>query len=171
MQTFIRTLDSLSAKASNLLAWLAGIVLVSMMLLACSNMVTRALTTSIKGTVELVGFFGAVLTAFSLGYAQITKGHIAVGILARYFPKRLRRAMDALHQCAASLFFAWAALETSRWGLSLVQTGELSETLRIIYYPFVFCAAFGCLVIAFVLLVDTLKTLYPAPAASSGKEG
>ncbi len=38
-------------------------------------------------------------------------------------------------------------------------TGEVSETLMIIYHPFVFATSAGCLALAFVLLVDTLKTL------------
>lgn len=171
MQSIIHTLDAVAGKAAIFLAWLAGIVLVAMMLLACSNMVIRALATSIKGTVELVGFFGAVLTAFSLGYAQITKGHIAVGLLAKYLPKPLQQGMDALQYLISCGFFCWAGYETLRWGVSLVQTGELSETLRIIYHPFVFCAAFGCLIIAFVLFVDTLKTIFPAPADASAKQG
>ncbi len=167
MQSIIRFLDSISARASMLLACLAGIMLVAMMLLACSNMVIRAFSTSIKGTVEMVGFCGAMLTAFSLGYAQIKKGHIAVGLLAKIFPQRLRTFMDALQHFASAIFFAWAAVETSRWGMSLVNSGELSETLRIIYHPFVFCAALGCVTISFVLFVDALKTLFPAPLQQS----
>ncbi len=162
MQPIIRFLDLIATRASALLACLAGIMLVAMMLLACSNMVIRAFATSIKGTVEMVGFCGAMLTAFSLGYAQIKKGHIAVGLLAKLFPVRLRSLMDALQHFASAIFFAWAAIETFRWGISLIDSDELSETLRIIYHPFVFCAALGCVVISFVLFVDALKTLFPA---------
>lgn len=171
MQSLIRFLDSLSSRASTVLAVLAGIVLVATMVLACANMVMRAVATSIPGTVELVGFFGAVLTAFSLGYAQMLKGHIAVGILAERFPKRMRTFLDGVQHLASGLFFGWAAWETARWGGSLISTGELSETLRIIYHPFVFCAALGCAVITFVLLVDALKAFFPAPAERSGETG
>lgn len=163
MQQIIHHLDTVANRAATLLAWLAGIVLVAMMVLACSNMVFRTVATSLKGTVELVGFFGAVLTAFSLGYGQMLKGHIAVGILDKHLPKAVRTVLDAAQHLFSSLFFGWASFETVRFGRSLISTGELSETLRIIYHPFVFCAALGCAIIAFVLFVDMLKTLFPAP--------
>jgi TRAP-type C4-dicarboxylate transport system permease small subunit len=167
MQQFIRILDMAAGRASSLLAWLAGLVLLATMTLACANMIMRGLATSIKGTVELVGFLGAVLAAFSLGYTQMHKGHIAVGILAGRLPRRLRRALDGLQHAASCVFFLWAGLETTRWGLTLIASGELSETLRIIYHPFVFCCSLGCACIALVLLRDALGAFFPPPAAGA----
>ena len=40
-----------------------------------------------------------------------------------------------------------------------MKTGEVTETLRIIYYPFTYVVAFGCLVLALVMLTDLLKNL------------
>lgn len=160
----IRRLDRIAGGLSLVLAVLAGVFLVATMLLACANMILRAAAEPIPGTVELVGFFGAVLTAFSLGFTQRKRGHIHVGLLAELLPKPLQRITDALHYLVSSVFFALAAEETVHWGLDLIHTGELSQTLRIPYYPFVFTAAFGCLTMAFVLLVDFLKTLLPQDA-------
>lgn len=159
MHTIVRRLDTAAGCLANALAVLAGIFLVATMLLACANMVLRAAHTPIQGTVELVGFFGAVLTAFSLGFAQRKRGHIFVGLLTDYLPRGLQRATDALQYLVSCAFFALAAEETMDWGMDLIRTGELSQTLRIAYHPFVFAAAFGCLAMAFVLFVDFLKTL------------
>ena len=40
-------------------------------------------------------------------------------------------------------------------------TGEVTETLRIIYYPFTYAVALGCFVLALVMLTDLLKSLIP----------
>ncbi|MEF2146464.1 MAG: TRAP transporter small permease [Desulfovibrionaceae bacterium] len=155
-----RRLDIVSRAVSNFLAVLAGVVLVGMMLLACTNMVLRATPYgSVKGTVELVGFCGAVLTAFALAYSQRMKGHTFVGILSRRFPRPVRKGMEAFQQLVSCGFFIWCGVETSAWASSLVRTGELSETLHMVYHPFVFAAALGCLSMAFVLFVDFLKTM------------
>jgi hypothetical protein len=45
--------------------------------------------------------------------------------------------------------------------LVLMRVGELSETLRIIYYPFTLAVAFGCLVLCLALVTDFLKALFP----------
>jgi len=155
----INTLDKISEFVAKLLTGLAGFFLVAMMGLACANMVLRAVWMPIQGTFELMGFFGAVVAAFSLAFAQRQKAHIAVGILLKRFPKIIRRLTDATTSALSCGFFALAGLETWKWASFLIQTGELSETLQIIYHPFVFASSVGCFALAFVLFIDTLKTL------------
>lgn len=155
----ISFLDKLSETLANALNLMAGVFLVAMMALACANMVLRAVWVPVQGTFELMGFLGAAVAAFSLAFAQRKKSHIAVGILLARFPAVVRRIVDALTSLVSCGFFTLCGLETYKWAAFLVQTGEVSETLQIIYYPFVFAAAAGCYALAFVLMVDSLKTL------------
>lgn len=155
----IDRLDRISQILTKGLTALAGLFLVAMMTLACANMVARAVWVPIQGTFELMGFFGAVTTGLALAFAQRNKSHISVGILMKHFPKGIRRILDGLTSLASCAFFTLIGLETSQWAGYLVQTGELSETLRIAYHPFVFAAALGCLAMSFVLFVDFLKTM------------
>lgn len=155
----IEILDKISGRITALLTALAGLFLVAMMLLACTNMVLRAVWVPVQGTFELMGFMGAVVAAFSLAFAQRQKSHIAVGILLKRFPMPVRRVADAMTSALSCGFFILAGLETWKWAAFLVQTGEISETLQIIYHPFVFATSVGCFALAFVLVVDTLKTL------------
>ncbi|WP_207261988.1 TRAP transporter small permease [Desulfovibrio sp. Huiquan2017] len=163
MMRFLDRASELTAKA---LAVLAGVFLVSMMLLACANMVLRSVFgTPVQGTFELMGFLGAVVASFSLAFAQRRKAHIAVGILLSRFPAWFRRLADAATNGLSCGFFLLAGIETWKWALFLVQTGEVSETLQIVFHPFVFASAAGCLALAFVLAVDTLKVLTREKAA------
>jgi hypothetical protein len=63
-------------------------------------------------------------------------------------------------------FFAIVAYKVAGYGTTLLRTGEVTETLRIIYYPFVYCVAIGCLTLSLVFGVDFLKAVLGA-----GKEG
>jgi TRAP-type C4-dicarboxylate transport system permease small subunit len=159
MKIMIDTLDRLSALLAKSLTVLAGIFLVAMVALACANMVLRAVWAPVQGTFELMGFMGAVVAAFSLAFAQRQRSHVAVGILLGRFSKTVRRLADAGTSLISGVFFAFAGVETWKWAAFLVETGEVSETLTIVYHPFVFAAALGCFALAFVLAVDTLKTL------------
>ena len=152
-------LETLSEKIAKGLTLLAGIALVAMMVLACANMVLRAVWVPVQGTFEMMGFLGAVVASFSLAFAQRQKSHIAVGMLLARFPAPVRRLADAATNLASCLFFLLAGWETWKWANFLVDTGEISATLGIVYYPFVFAAAAGCAALSFVLLVDTLKVL------------
>lgn len=155
----IHGLEILSDRIARALTFLAGLFLVAMMVLACANMVLRAFWAPLNGTFELMGFMGAVVAAFSLAFAQRQKSHIAVGIILKHFPPAVRRMADAATSTLSCGFFLIAGLETYKWASFLVETGEISETLRIVYHPFVFATAAGCFALAFVLVVDTLKTL------------
>ena len=152
--------DRMNVFLSNLLLVAGGTCLVGMMLLACANMVLRAVWMPITGSYELLGFLGALATAFGLGATQIRKGHIALTILEGLFPPRVERVVDICSHGACALFFGLVAWRTAVWGLSLIDTGELSETLRFPYHPFVFAVAFGCLVLALAIFCDMLHAFF-----------
>ena len=74
-------LEKISRTLILLFIWVAGICLAAMILITCGNIFLRLVWIPIKGTYELMGFFGAIVTAFSLGYTQMKKAHTRVDIL------------------------------------------------------------------------------------------
>ena len=150
-------LNKISRFLNRTLVWMAGMFLVAMVLLTCSNIFLRLVWTPVRGTFELMGFFGAIVVAFTLGYTQIKRGHVAVDILVTQFSKKTRRILDSINYSICMIFFAATAWQIAKWGTSLRQTGEVTETLRIIFYPFTYGVAFGCIVLALVLLIDLLN--------------
>ncbi len=141
------------------LAVIAGAALTMMILLACANMVLRAVYVPVKGTFELMGFLGAVTAGFSLGFSQLHRSHIAVGLLFRHFSGPVQVLLDALSGAVSCVFFVFCANETYKWGMFLYDLDEVSETLGIHFYPFVFAVALGCLSMALVIMFDILRTL------------
>ena len=53
-----------------------------------------------------------------------------------------------------AVFFAIVTVQVFKWGMIIYRTGEVSETLKMIYYPFVWCVALGFAVLTFTLLID-----------------
>ena len=150
-------LDKISRFLNRTLVWMAGVFLVGMVLLTCSNIFLRLVWAPVRGTFELMGFFGAIVVAFTLGYTQVKRGHVAVDILVTQFSKKTRRILDSINYSICMIFFTATAWQIARWGTTLRRTGEVTETLRIIFYPFTYGVAFGCIVLALVLLIDLLK--------------
>lgn len=140
------------------LAWIAGIFLIGMILLTCANIFCRLTWKPIQGAYELMGFFGAVATAFALGYTQLGRGHIAVDVLINTFSEKTRRALNILNNILCLAFFGIASWQLAKKAATLWATGEVTETLRIIYYPFTYAVAFGCLLLALVFLSDLLRS-------------
>jgi len=167
MENCIRYLTRLSLLLNRVLVGIAGTALVLMVALACANVALRSLGYPIKGTFELMGFFGAIVAAFALGITQINRGHIAVDVVINLFPGSIRRILAGIGSLVAMVFFILAAYQTARWGTTLWRVHELSETLRIIYFPFVYALSLGCSVMALVLLIDVLRLIHAGEGGDS----
>ena len=142
-----------------MLTFLAGMILIVMVLLTCANIIFRLFWVPISGTYELMGFAGAMLTAFALAYTQVKKGHIAVDVLVNVFPNKVQWVLSAINNMMCFVFFMLAGWQLVIKANTLRNAGELTETLRIIYYPFTYAVAFGCCVLALILLTDFLRQI------------
>jgi TRAP-type C4-dicarboxylate transport system permease small subunit len=144
---------------NNLMVILGGVAVLALMVLATGNVTLRIFQAPFRGTYEIVGFLGAIVIAFALGYTQQKKNHIVVDILTERFSKQTNRILDAINYFVTMIFFAIIAWQIAVWGNKLVAGGEVSETLKIIFYPFVYAVALGFAVFSFTLLVDFLQTI------------
>ena len=152
-------LEKTSRWLNKLLVWLGGVFLAAMVVLTCSNIFLRTVWVPIKGTYELMGFFGAIVAAFALGYTQVSKGHIAVDILVDRFSSKTRKITGIINCAACAVFFIIAAWQLAIKATTLWKTGEVTETLRIIFYPFTYAVALGFGVLCLVLLANAAKAL------------
>jgi len=139
--------------------YVAGGALLVMMGLAFGNMALRPFSSPIKGTYELVGFMGSLVASLALGYTQSQRGHTLVDILSSRYPARFGKVVQGLSDLLLGLLFVAITYELLRWARELMREGELSETLRVPFYPFVFGVAVGCGLLTFVFLSDALKAL------------
>lgn len=143
-----------NAFLNKILLFFSGISVLLLTGIAAGNMLLRVIYTPIQGSYELIGFFGAVATGFALGYTQIRKDHIIVTMFTDKFPKKINSVLDGLNYSVNAAFFAVVSWQTVKWGLKISVGGEVSETLKMIYHPFVYCLALGFAMLAFTLLVD-----------------
>jgi TRAP-type C4-dicarboxylate transport system permease small subunit len=159
-------LDKASKILNQVFVCISGVFLTAMILLACSNIFLRIVWLPVKGTYELMGFFGAIVTAFALGYTQIKRGHIGIDIVVMQFSAKARRILHGINYFICMVFFSIAGWQIAKWARILWKTGEVTETLRIVFYPFTYAVALGCFVLALVLLVDLLRVLLEGEGAS-----
>jgi len=138
---------------------IAGVFLIAMIFLTCANVFFRLVWVPVSGTFELMGYFGAVLTALALGYTQIKRGHISVDIVVLGFSKTGQRVLTIINDAICMVFFAVVSWQIAKYAKTLWRTGEVTETLQIIYYPFTYGVALGCAVLSLVFLTDFLKQI------------
>jgi TRAP-type C4-dicarboxylate transport system permease small subunit len=156
----MKHLESLDHFLNRILALLGGCAVLALMALATINVILRIFHMPYGGTYEMVSFFGAVTIAFALGYTQQKKNNIVVEILSERFPVPLIRLVDGISYLVMTMFFGIVAWQLFVWGVKIAEGGEVSETLRIIFYPFVFCVGIGFGVLAFTTFVDLCSLFF-----------
>lgn len=152
-------LDRVMRFLNRLLVFLGGMFLVGMVALTCANIASRVVWVPIRGTFELMGYFGAVVTAAALAYTQLNRGHIAVNVLISRFSQKAQQRLNAFNNMACTLFFALVTWQMVLKAHGFMTTGEVSETLRMVFYPFTYAVAAGCGVMTLVFLLDLLQAV------------
>lgn len=155
----MKYLDKFDLLLNKALMIAGGIALIVLMILATGNVAMRIFRIPFSGSYEIISFLGAIVTASALGYTQRSRGHIIVDILSNKFSPQVRKIVDAVSCLIITVFFTVVSRQTFLWGMKIRESGELSETLKIIYHPFVFGVALGFAFLALACVVDFLKIL------------
>jgi TRAP-type C4-dicarboxylate transport system permease small subunit len=77
-----------------------------------------------------------------------------VDILSSRFSRPVKRLVDALSAGISAVFFGIVAWQVCVWGTRIMAGGEVSETLKVVYHPFVFCVAAGFGLLTLTCLLD-----------------
>jgi len=153
-------LERLSELLRKFLMIAAGVSLLGLTLLATANVALRIFRVPVGGTYEVVSFLGAIVTAGALGYTQKRRHHIVVDILSDKYPPGVKRAVDRVSHVIMFLLFSVVSWQTAAYGGRLIRAGEVSETLKIPFHPFVFLVALGFAVLALTILLDFLESVW-----------
>lgn len=137
----------------------AGTAIVAMMLLTCADVVLRYFRRPIPGTYELVCFLGAVAVSFAMAHTSIEKGHVSVSFIVTLFPSRLQRFIECMTNCFGLFLFALIAWQSIIYANDLYASREVSLTLELPFYPFVYGVGLSAAVVCLILLSDLFKNV------------
>lgn len=165
MKNFVDSLEKIVFNINKAFAVVSSLLVFFLMLLTVVDVAGRAFARPVLGTHELTYLMLALLVILSLGYAQSTKEHIAIDILAEKFPIRVQAIVDTIIYLVMTI-----VLSTMFWQMIVyanrTQTAVSGE-LGLPIYLFIYICAFGVLMYAITCIVDLLKAA--AKAVSPNK--
>lgn len=141
------------------LYWVAGSAIVAMMLLTCTDVVLRYFRKPIPGTYELVCFLGAVAVAFAMAHTSVEKGHVAVSFVVSLLPQRIQGLIESITTSFGLIFFVLIAWQSVIYANDLRLSGEVSLTLELPFYPFVYGISFSAAIVCLILLSNLFNNL------------
>ncbi|MBN2232090.1 MAG: TRAP transporter small permease [Deltaproteobacteria bacterium] len=154
------SMQKLTTRINRLAIWISGSALILMMALGFGNVVSRIFWRPIVGSFEIIGFLGAVSISLALGFTQIRKNHVAVDIFTDKYTRTWRRLTATVSYLITAPFFLIATRQVFIWGVTVFRSGEMSETLLLPYYPFIFTVAFGLGFLTLILFHDLYKAVH-----------
>lgn len=166
-------LEKIAKTLARLLYWVAGAAIVSMMLLTCADVLLRfgvtiyriygwQFLTSLKpipGTYELVRFLGATAVSFAMAHTSVEKGHVAVSLIVRRFPQKTQALLGSITGTFGFILFALLTWRSVLYANHMRSIGEVSLTLQLPFYPFVYGVGFASAAVCLVLLTEFLRNL------------
>jgi len=154
MDTFEKLADWLASRAY----WVAGAAIVAMMGLTCADIILRLFRMPIPGTYELVCFMGAVAVAFAMAHTSNENGHVAVSLVVRLFPTRVQGVIEIFTNTFVLILFILIAWRSFLYAETIRTSGEVSLTLKLPFYPFIYGVALSAALVCFVKIVDIYKS-------------
>ncbi len=158
----IDILDRVSRRLSWVLFWVAGASIVAMMFLTCADVILRYFRMPIPGTYELVCFLGALAVAFAMAHTSVQGGHVAVSVITQLLPERVQAAVGAVTGVFSLVFFALIGWQSIRYAGQLKASGEVSLTLELPFYPFVYGVGLAAFAVCLVLIKRVLENIRKA---------
>lgn len=154
----IQLFEALVARASRSLDLLAGLVLAFTAGLIVANILGRVvLNRPILGTYELVGYLTATVVALALARCALENSHIAISFFTDRLSIRLQRAISVFVDLPVIIFLFFAAYNLFVYGSRIAASGEVAPTTKIIFYPFIYLAAFGFFILALAVVLKFLQ--------------
>jgi TRAP-type C4-dicarboxylate transport system permease small subunit len=135
----------------------AGLAITIIMLLTVLDVILRSFRRPIVGTYELVAFSGAIVVGFAIPLTSWMRGHIYVDFFTGKLSKAVRTVFNIATRCMGIFLFLLIGWNLIKVGLDLQQSGEVSLTLQLPFYPVAYGVAVSCFVQCLVLLADMVK--------------
>jgi TRAP-type C4-dicarboxylate transport system permease small subunit len=154
---FVERLLNGVGRVSRLINVIAGIAITFIMLLTVLDVILRSFRKPIVGTYELVAFSGAMVVGFAIPLTSWMRGHIYVDFFTAKLPKTLRSICNLATRAMGIGLFLLIGWNLIKMGLDLQQSGEVSLTLQLPFYPVAYGVAVSCFVQCLVLLMDMVK--------------
>lgn len=151
--------EKLLTSVSGGMIWIAGGILVIMMLLTVVNVVGRPFNMAPVGIPEMIGYGMVIVVCFGFAYNAILKGNVAVDMLFNLFPRRARSFITVIMDMLGLGLFVGIVWQSVVTAWEEYQIGDLSPILGFPVTPFRACLIFGFGMLCIVLFLDMLKSI------------
>lgn len=113
----------------------------------------------ITGVYEISAVMLVFVSIFSVVYCQYQRGHISIDVITGKLKYKTKNIFSLFTYVLYVVTFALLTFQMTRKAISEWETGSLIRNTEIPVSPFVFVAAFGCILFTIIILMHLLLYL------------
>jgi TRAP-type C4-dicarboxylate transport system permease small subunit len=144
-------------KLSKWMSFISGCALTVIMLVTVADVFLRLFNRPIVGTYEIVGFGGAIVIGFAVPITSWIRAHIFVDFAINSFSKKIQNIFNISTRITGIILFILIGWQLFVYGFGLYQSGEVSTTRQMPFYPIAYGLGVCCFIQCMVLISDIVK--------------
>jgi TRAP-type C4-dicarboxylate transport system permease small subunit len=145
------------SRLSSFMAVIAGITLVTVMLMTVLDVILRYFGRPITGIYDIVALGGGIIIGCSMPLAAERRVHVFMEMGLQAYGRTGRKMLSVFTRLiifGISLLVAWNLI---RLGIGFRETGEVSLTIKIVYYPIAIGLGICFFIQMLVILVQVVQ--------------
>jgi len=159
---------ALVKKVDTVLYVMAGVILVGMVLLTLCDVILRNFGYPITGSMEIIMYGGAMVFGFSIPFATLLKAQVQVDLIVEKLKPRSKKVVTIVTRVVGIALFLFVAYNFFLYGFDVKNTGEITSSFKIPYYPIVFALSFSFLFQSLTLVYDLVEVIREKPETAEG---
>ena len=149
--------EQITRSLSKWFYWIAGIGMIGLLLVSVIDISGNKLFKfPLPGGIDIASYIAVVVVAFGIAEVQLSRGHIEVEMLEQRLPKLPRKVINVIVNILGMVLWTIVAWRSFLYGTDLWRAGEVSMTLEIPIYPFVYVFGICAIVTVLVILLQTI---------------
>jgi TRAP-type C4-dicarboxylate transport system permease small subunit len=143
--------------------WIGVVGIMVMVGLTCADVIgAKLFLLPVPGVTEIVSLVQVATIVFAVAVTQRHGGHIGVEMFVDTMPSRVRSWIKAFTSLLGLILFALLIYEGVGLGNEYVESGEVTATVQVPFYPFAYAFSLALLPVAMMMLVDMVEALKEA---------
>jgi TRAP-type C4-dicarboxylate transport system permease small subunit len=152
--------ERFTRRLSNWFEWIGFAAILLIMVITCVDVVgAKVFKMPILGSIDIVMLCQIVAISFACSMTQMLGRHIQVESFFYLLPRLVQRVINSIVLLFGLGLFIVIIWQMYVLGHSFQTAHQTSMTIYIPYYPFAYGAAFACIPVCLVLVLELLKSL------------
>jgi TRAP-type C4-dicarboxylate transport system permease small subunit len=144
-----------------LLKWfhvIAGIGMIYVLLISVADIImNKVFKDPINWAFDSIGLVAVIAIVFAIPGVQVNHGHIEVEILEERLSRFWRKINGLFINVLGLILWSIVAWRSFLYGIDILRSGEVSMTVEMPIYPFIWFQGICAIVVVLVLLLQTIN--------------